>query len=82
MLILLPDVERLEFSGIRNTDGTLIAFGNSAPMEDWPNEITVCPKDVVGGGVKFRLEDSNDFSQDDYATPGSVTSQAWYVPAE
>lgn len=85
MLILLPDVERLEFTGSRLADGKLTAFGNSAPMDNWPEEITVCPAGIAGYGVKFRLEESDDRAPDEGNSEGepegSAMSQAWYVPA-
>ncbi len=80
MVILLKDLERLEFSGKWLPDGTLMAFGNEGSIEDWPKEIEVCHKNPVFGLVKFRLEDSD--SDIDLNDGDSRTAYAWYVPAE
>ncbi len=80
MVLLLKNVERLEFSGKWLPDGTLMAFGNEGSIEEWPEEIEVCLKNPIEGLVKFRLEDSH--SEIDQQDPDSSTAQAWYVPAE
>ena len=66
--IEIKDVERLEFTGRRNEDGSLVAVGQT--LEDWPKTIRV-------SGVVFRREETDDVEDAE-----GTLSVAWYVPKD
>ena len=73
--VALKDIERLEFFGLREANGTVTAF-NDQNFPKWPDVLVI-------EGVEFKLE---EFDDDDHYTPENATSDqtgslAWYVPS-
>jgi len=74
-IIFPDDLETLEFTGYRNENGSLDAFGSV--WQDWPNAIMIPKGD--GTQHRFRCLDSDSKANIEAHEDGRPGELAWYV---